>query len=67
VRGEVTIVVAGAAPSRPPSLEPAALAALVDEAEAAGATRKEAIVDVARRAGIPKRVVYDAVHKPVTP
>ena len=26
-------------------------------------TRKEAILDVARRAGVPKREVYDAVHK----
>ena len=30
-----------------------------------GSTRKEAIADVARRAGLPKREVYDAVveHK----
>ena len=28
-----------------------------------GATRKEAILDVARRSGVPKRVVYDAVHR----
>ena len=27
-------------------------------------TRKEAILDVARRAGVPKREVYDAVHRP---
>ena len=26
-------------------------------------TRKDAILDVARRAGLPKREVYDAVHK----
>jgi hypothetical protein len=28
-----------------------------------GGTRKDAILEVARRAGLPKRVVYDAVHK----
>ena len=32
--------------------------------EELGATRKEAILEVARRSGIPKRVVYDAVHRP---
>ena len=41
--------------------------ALVAAEEEAGATRKEAILDVARRAGLPKRVVYDAVHKPQEP
>ena len=29
--------------------------------EATGSTRKEAIADVARRSGLPKRAVYDAV------
>jgi 16S rRNA (cytidine1402-2'-O)-methyltransferase len=63
VRGEVTIVVAGA-PARPaPPSDPATLAALVAREEATGVSRKEAILDVARRAGVPKRVVYDAVHK----
>jgi hypothetical protein len=28
-------------------------------------TRKEAIADVALRAGVPKREVYDAVHREV--
>ena len=37
---------------------------LVAEAEeAVGVPRKDAIVDVARRAGVPKREVYDAVHR----
>jgi 16S rRNA (cytidine1402-2'-O)-methyltransferase len=40
-----------------------ALAACVAEAEAAGTTRKDAIREVARAARVPKRVVYDAVHK----
>ena len=66
VRGEVTIVVEGHAETDDVPTDPASLAALVAEEEAAGSTRKEAILDVARRAGLPKRVVYDAVHKPAT-
>jgi 16S rRNA (cytidine1402-2'-O)-methyltransferase len=62
VRGEVTIVVDGAAPAEAVT-DPAILAALVAEDEADGVSRKEAIVDVARRSGVPKRVVYDAVHR----
>jgi len=62
VRGEVTLVVAGA-PDAGPVDDPATLVALVAAAEAAGATRKDAIAEVARRAGVPKRDVYDLVHK----
>jgi len=63
VRGEVTVVVEGAAatPVVPP--EPEALAALVADVEATGLSRRDAVLEVARRAGLPKRVVYDAVHK----
>jgi 16S rRNA (cytidine1402-2'-O)-methyltransferase len=64
VRGEVTIVVEGNVEAVDVPSDPASLAALVAEEEEAGATRKEAILDVAKRAGLPKRVVYDAVHKP---
>jgi 16S rRNA (cytidine1402-2'-O)-methyltransferase len=63
VRGEVTIVVAGADPAPRIATDPASLAATVADAEAAGMSRKDAILDVARQAGLPKRVVYDAVHK----
>ena len=63
VRGEVTIVVEGA-PAPEAVTDPAILAALVAEEEETGATRKEAIREVARRSGVPKRVVYDAVHRP---
>jgi 16S rRNA (cytidine1402-2'-O)-methyltransferase len=63
VRGEVTIVLEGAAVPEPVT-DPATLAVLVAEEEATGATRKEAILDVARRSGVPKRLVYDAVHRP---
>jgi 16S rRNA (cytidine1402-2'-O)-methyltransferase len=62
VRGEVTIVVEGAVPAAEVGQDPDALRAAVADEEAAGATRKEAIADVARRAGLPKREVYAAVH-----
>jgi 16S rRNA (cytidine1402-2'-O)-methyltransferase len=62
VRGEVTLVVQGAAPrsvdDRP---DAAALAGQVAELESAGHPRKEAIARVAQVAGIPKRTVFDAV------
>ena len=63
VRGEVTIVVAGAVARAEVGSDPESLRAAVAEEEAAGATRKEAIADVARRSGVPKREVYDLVHK----
>jgi len=63
VRGEVTIVVAGAGDDAT-STDPDTLRALVSSEEAAGVPRKQAIADVARRSGVPKRVVYDLVHKP---
>jgi 16S rRNA (cytidine1402-2'-O)-methyltransferase len=62
VRGEVTLVVEGATPVAVEA-DPTTLAAHVGDAEAAGTSRKDAILLVARRAGVPKRVVYDAVHK----
>lgn len=63
VRGEVTVVVEGSTATSAVPTDAASLAALVGEAEAAGMPRKDAIRDVARRAGLPKREVYDAVHK----
>jgi 16S rRNA (cytidine1402-2'-O)-methyltransferase len=63
VRGEVTIVVEGASTAVDVPTDPDSLAALVADEEEAGSTRKDAILDVAKRAGLPKRVVYDAVHK----
>jgi 16S rRNA (cytidine1402-2'-O)-methyltransferase len=62
VRGEVTLVVAGAVGGRgdaPTDAE--SLASLVAEHEQDGVSRKEAIGTVARRMELPKRVVYDAV------
>jgi 16S rRNA (cytidine1402-2'-O)-methyltransferase len=63
VRGEVTLVVEGAPDHIDVPTDPESLAALVADEEEAGATRRDAILDVAKRAGLPKRVVYDAVHK----
>jgi 16S rRNA (cytidine1402-2'-O)-methyltransferase len=60
VRGEITVVVAGA-PDRPVALATADLAAAVAAEEAAGATRKEAIRAVVVRTGLPRSTVYDAV------
>ncbi len=60
VRGEITLVVAGAV-AGPASLSPAELAAEVAAEEAAGADRKDAIRTVVARTGLPRRVVYDAV------
>jgi 16S rRNA (cytidine1402-2'-O)-methyltransferase len=62
VRGEVTIVVAGASPAAAISTDEASLRAEVQAREDQGMTRKDAILDVARLAGLPKREVYQAVH-----
>jgi 16S rRNA (cytidine1402-2'-O)-methyltransferase len=62
VRGEVTLVVAGADPVAPIGGDPETLRAAVAEREAAGMTRKEAIVEVAKLAGVPRREVYNLVH-----
>ena len=60
VRGEVTVVVGGAAaPSG--AVDPSELAGLVAVRVEAGEPRKEAIADVAKDAGLPKRQVFDAV------
>jgi 16S rRNA (cytidine1402-2'-O)-methyltransferase len=61
VRGEITLVVGGApvvAATRP---DDAGLVGAVAELEADGTPRKEAIAAVARRLGVPKRDVYNAV------
>jgi 16S rRNA (cytidine1402-2'-O)-methyltransferase len=60
VKGEITLVVAGA-PDEPVELSAAELAAAVAAEEAAGASRKDAIRAVVVRTGLPRRTVYDAV------
>ncbi|WP_069816132.1 16S rRNA (cytidine(1402)-2'-O)-methyltransferase [Streptomyces sp. TP-A0874] len=61
VRGEITVVVAGAEEAGPEQLDPAELARRVAVREEAGERRKEAIAAVASAAGLPKREVFDAV------
>ncbi len=60
VRGEVTVVVEGAAEPAV-DLTPEELVRLVGVREEAGLTRKEAVAAVASENGLPKRDVYDAV------
>ncbi len=62
VRGEVTIVVAGAGAAPTISQEPTALVAAVADRVAAGQGRKQAIAEVAQSAGVPRREVYNLVH-----
>lgn len=62
VRGEVTIVVQGAVGVTEVASDPNSLRAAVEDLETSGVSRKDAIVEIARRAGIPKRAVYQAVH-----
>jgi 16S rRNA (cytidine1402-2'-O)-methyltransferase len=60
VRGEVTVVVEGAAEQVVEST-PSELARLVAVREESGEPRKEAIAGVAQELGVPRREVYDAV------
>jgi 16S rRNA (cytidine1402-2'-O)-methyltransferase len=60
VLGEVTIVVGGRTDG-PSPFDADDLVALVAERERAGLSRKDAIADAAREAGLPKREVYAAV------
>ena len=60
VRGEITIVVAGA-PAVTEAVDVTTLVDRVRAREEAGQTRKDAIAAVAVQAGVPKRAVFDAV------
>ncbi len=60
VLGEITLVVGGA-PARAGLTDPADLAAAVAAREGAGTPRKQAISEIAKENGVPKRTVYDAV------
>jgi 16S rRNA (cytidine1402-2'-O)-methyltransferase len=62
VRGEVTVVVSGSVASVSVASDPDSLRSAVEAEETGGTSRKDAIRAVALRAGVPKRVVYDAVH-----
>jgi 16S rRNA (cytidine1402-2'-O)-methyltransferase len=61
VRGEITLVVAGAAGDAAAEISGPRLASLVAIREEAGQSRKEAIAEVAVAAGLAKRIVFDAV------
>jgi 16S rRNA (cytidine1402-2'-O)-methyltransferase len=60
VLGEITLVVGGA-PEAPRTVSADELAADVRARELAGQPRKDAIAEVARERGLPKRQVFDAV------
>lgn len=60
VRGEVTLVVAGAANDAALGPDPVALAEEVQAAVDAGATRRDAVDEVAARHGVARRIVYSA-------
>ncbi len=62
IRGEITLVVAGALPATPSCMDPATLRAAVDALVADGQSRKDAIAAVAKTTGLPKREVYQVVH-----
>jgi 16S rRNA (cytidine1402-2'-O)-methyltransferase len=59
VRGEITIVIAGATKTSE-DVDGATLAAEVDELVAAGQSRKDAIAEVAKQRGLPRKQVYAA-------
>ncbi|MGW5875453.1 16S rRNA (cytidine(1402)-2'-O)-methyltransferase [Nocardiopsis terrae] len=61
VRGEISVVVAGARPRAELTGDDELIAA-VAELEDEGVRRKEAIGRVAKETGVPKRRVYDLVH-----
>lgn len=61
VRGEVTLVVAGAEDPAV-ELDADAIRARVRAVEAEGASRKDAIAQVVAETGLRKRVVYEAAH-----
>ena len=63
IRGEVTIVVEGSSGAPAVDSDPGSLRTAVAALESTGSTRKEAIAEVAKRAGLPKREVYDVVHR----
>ena len=60
-------MVGGAAPGPDLAGDPDSLRAAVADLETEGTSRKEAIVEVARRAGVPKREVYNLVHAAPSP
>lgn len=66
VRGEITLVVEGAADA-PRDITDDDLRGLVADEEAAGRTRRDAIAAVVTATGQPRRRVYNAAHTPPDP
>lgn len=62
VRGEITLVVAGAGAAPPDEPSADDLAARVAAREGEGMSRRDAITAVARDTGVPRRTVYAAAH-----
>lgn len=60
-RGEIVLVVQGAIAEHRPAPEPSDLAGEARRLMAEGSPRKEALSEVARRAGVPRRKVFDAL------
>jgi 16S rRNA (cytidine1402-2'-O)-methyltransferase len=63
VRGEVTVVVAGAEPRPAVTYDDQAVAELLDAAQQRGLSRKDAVLAVVRETGLAKRRVYDIAHR----
>lgn len=61
LRGELTLVLGGAPIKAPEEVDASQLALRVRALMAAGATKKEALAEVAAATGLPKRQVYQAV------
>lgn len=59
VRGEITVVVAGAEPAAPS--DPAELVSLVEQRAEGGMRLKDAVAEVAEMSGVRKKALYDAV------
>ncbi|QUH00105.1 16S rRNA (cytidine(1402)-2'-O)-methyltransferase [Saccharopolyspora erythraea] len=59
VRGEITVVLDGAAPAE--ASDPAELVSQVEERAAGGIRLKDAVAEVAEMAGVRKKELYDAV------
>ncbi|MFC0528188.1 16S rRNA (cytidine(1402)-2'-O)-methyltransferase [Phytohabitans kaempferiae] len=63
-RGEITLVVGGAAPASRTAPPAGDLRAAVASLEAAGTSRRDAITAVAEEYGMRRREVYEVVHAP---
>jgi 16S rRNA (cytidine1402-2'-O)-methyltransferase len=66
ILGEVTVVISGA-PPRTPEVAPDALRREVEARVTAGATRRDAVDEVAAETGLSRRVVYAAATRKLSP